>query len=654
MAAPSLVSPTDAPSAGLHVRGLRKRFRRTEAIASLDLLAPRGRLTGVIGPDGAGKSTLLRIAAGVLIPDAGTVEVLGTTIRSARDAETLRGRIGLLSQGLGQNLAPSQTVDESLDFFARLHGVPPDLAAARGRVLRRITRLEAVGNRRVEDLSGGMRQKLGLACVLLHEPELLLLDEPTAGLDPLSRREFWELLLRFVEERGATAVVATADLEEATRFDRCCLLDDGRAIAAGTFAELLDLAPGLVAEWPSTARTPEAIAREFEIPRRLVEIRGVVTRAFLPGWSRAEAREDPRCEGAALRDRDLEDVFIARFGDDASIALDDSPAETPVEPAAATPSRDTHAISIDALTRRFGDFVAVDGVSFSVDAGEVVGLLGANGAGKTTLVKMLVGLLAASEGHATVAGLAIDRHATEIRRRIGYVSQSFSLYPDLSVGENLRLAAGIYAVPRRQRRERIAEAIDLAGLATRVDSLPPALPVGHRQRLALACAILHRPEALFLDEPTTGVDVAGRRRFWSIARALARRDGAAVLLTTHSMSEASRCDRVVLMHAGRMVASGAPAELVHRFAEESGRVLEIEVDDPRAALASLREAGHADATRRGGGIRVLSREPDRDAAHLRSHLEQAGHRCGTIATLAPDLEDVFVGRIRELESEASA
>ena len=658
MATAALVSPADATSAfGLRVRGLRKRFRRTEAIASLDLDAPRGRLTGVIGPDGAGKSTLLRIAAGVLIPDGGTVEVLGTPIRSARDAEPLRARIGLLSQGLGQNLAPSQTVDESLDFFARLHGVPRDLAAQRGAMLRRATRLEAVGDRRVDQLSGGMRQKLGLACVLLHEPELLLLDEPTAGLDPLSRREFWELLLRFVEERGATAVVATADLEEASRFDRSHLLDRGTVIASGTFAELLALAPGIVATWPSRTRGPDAVARDFDLPRRLVEIRGESTRAFLPGWTQAEFARDPRGEGAALDAPELEDVFIARFAEDEPAVLDEPSLDAHKAAAAFGPSGTpgasaSHAIAIDALTRRFGEFVAVDSVGFSIDAGEVVGLLGANGAGKTTLVKMLVGLLPPSEGHAIVAGLDIDRHATEIRRRIGYVSQNFSLYPDLSVGENLRLAAGIYAVPRRVRRARIEEAIALGGLASRLDDLPPALPVGHRQRLALAGAILHRPDALFLDEPTTGVDVAGRRRFWSIVRALARRDRTAVLLTTHSMSEASRCDRVVLMHAGRTVAIGTPGELVRTFAEDSGRVLEIEVDDPQSALVSLREVGHADATRRGGGIRVLSRDPDADAAHLRGHLESTGHRCGAFAVRDPDLEDAFVGRIRALEAEA--
>lgn len=644
MAAPALVN-----TPALRVRDLHKRFGRRRALAGIDLELDRGGLAGLVGADGAGKSTLLRILSGVLTPDSGEVEVLGTPIRRDRDAERLRTRVGLLIEGLGRNLAPALTVRESLDFFSRLAGLDRATATPRREALLASTRLSEFAHRRVANLSGGMRQKLGLACVLLHEPELLLLDEPTTGVDPRSRREFWELLAELVAERGLAVLVATADLAEVANLDRATLLHHGRTIAHGDAASLLDLEPGVVATW-SAAAAPrlDDLASSLELPSRLVEVRGDVVRVFLRGTSLESALDDPRLAGAELSPPDLEDVVVARLGatpEGTTVAC-----ASPGVPAA--PRTTEPAIRARGLGRTFGTFVAATGVDLEVAPGRILGLLGANGAGKTTVVKMLVGLLEPSEGEATVAGFDVSDDATPLRRRIGYVSQLFSLHPDLTVLENLRLAAGIYGVPRRERRTRIDAAIDQADLGALRRALPPALPVGHRQRLAIACAILHDPAVLFLDEPTSGVDVAGRRRFWEILVRLARDRGTAVLLTTHSMAEADRCDELVLMDAGRVVAHGTPRALIEAFASEQGQVVAIPVADPRGALASLRRAGHPEASASGVGVRFLSRTPERDATHLRQHLADAGFDAGAPRISTPGMDDVFVGRLRELERAA--
>lgn len=653
MAASALVNAAPA----VRATALAKRFGREAAIAGLDLEVAPSAVTGIVGADGAGKSTVLRMVAGVLAPDSGTLDLLGVPVRRERDAERLKPRIGLLSQGLGQNLVPSLTVLESLDFFARVAGLDRATADRRRDPLLAMTRLDRFADRRVAQLSGGMRQKLGLACVLLHEPELLLLDEPTAGVDPVSRHEFWELLAGLVADRGLTALVATADLAEAANLDAAILLDRGRVIAQGTPGELLDLEPGVVASWPIGPRGTDPLApirsrlQALAVPPRLIETRGDRLRVFLAARAIADPRSDPVLEGARFSEPDLEDVVVARFGherDPAPTRSDDGPHGPPPHPTTAA------AIEARGLARRFGAFLAVDSIDLVVQRGSILGLLGANGAGKTTVVKMLVGLLEPSSGDARVAGFDVATRSAEVRRRIGYVSQLFSLYPDLTVLENLRLAAGIYGVPRRERRARIDWAIGLAELDGLRGALPPSLPVGHRQRLAIACAILHRPAVLFLDEPTTGVDVVGRRRFWEILVSLAREESTTVLLTTHAMDEASRCDRLLLMHAGREVAQGTPRELVEAFARDQGRAIEIPVAPAREAAGLLRAAGHPEVAIHGRGVRCLSRDPESDAAHLVGHLRSAGLACGGAVVAEPTMDDVFVGRIRQLDRRDGA
>ena len=644
-------APVVNPGSAVRVRGVVKRYGRRPALDGIDLDAAPGRITGVVGADGAGKSTLLRILAGVLAPDAGEIEVLGMRVRRTRDAERLKPRLGLLSQGLGQNLVPSLTVLESLEFFARLAGVPRADARRRQDALLETTRLVEAVDRRVADLSGGMRQKLGLACVLLHEPDLLLLDEPTAGLDPLSRRQFWEFLGGLVAERGLSAVVATADLTEVADLDIAHLIQRGRVIARGDLAELIDLSPGVVATWPvgTDLASIEALCSAWNVPRRLVDVRGGRLRAFLPGASEARLRADPRAGDVDCTAPELEDVLVARFGDESNETV--GPATAPPPRDARAPRRET-AIAAAGLARRFGSFVAADSIDLEVAEGSILGLLGANGAGKTTVVKMLVGLLAPSAGTVRIAGLDVLRETSEVRRRIGYVSQLFSLYPDLTVLENLRLAAGIYGVPRRDRRRRIDWAIALAGLEELRGTLPPSLPVGHRQRLAIACAILHRPAVLFLDEPTSGVDAAGRRRFWRIVQTLARETATAVLLTTHAMGDAGRCDELALMHRGRIVARGTPGELVATFARSAGRIVTIPTPHAREALEVLRRHGARDAIARGATVRTPASDPDEAALRLATALAASGIAHGPATIADPDMDDVFVGRLRELDAAA--
>jgi ABC-2 type transport system ATP-binding protein len=388
-----------------------------------------------------------------------------------------------------------------------------------------MTRLARFRERPMKNLSGGMKQKLGLVCTLIHEPELVILDEPTTGVDPISRRDFWAILATLLRERGITALVSTAYLDEASRFDRLALVYGGTVLAAGTPAEISALGPS--AE-PTRAGEPALEA------------------VFV----------------SLLKRRGVEDVSTQH-----------SLVEVPPESA---PRRDGVAIEARGLTRNFGAFRAVDDLSFEVRHGEIFGLVGANGAGKTTVIKMLTGILRPTAGAGHVAGVDMRRAERDVRRRIGYVSQAFSLYADLTVAENLSLSAGVYGLSGARARERIAWALAMGGLAGHEHDLASDLPMGVRQRLALGCALLHHPQVLFLDEPTSGVDPLGRRRFWDILLHLAREEGVAIIITTHYMSEAERCDRVGLMHAGRLVDAASPAAMKRAVASELGRAVSLE------------------------------------------------------------------------------
>lgn len=470
------------------------------ALDDVTLDVPAGCVVGLIGPDGVGKSTLLALLAGARRMQRGRIDVLGGDMASSSHRARVCPRIAYMPQGLGKNLYPTLSVEENLQFFGRLFG--HDMRARRARIdaLTQSTGLFPFLDRPVGKLSGGMKQKLGLCCALIHDPDLLVLDEPTTGVDPLARSQFWDLIARIRAARpGMSVMVATAYMDEARRFDWLVAMDAGRVLATGAPDELL-------------RRTSCAT---------------------------------------------LEQAFIALLPDERRAGY------APLQ----VPPMDTHddgdvAIEARGLTMRFGDFTAVDDVSFRIRRGEIFGFLGSNGCGKSTTMKMLTGLLPASAGDALLFGQRVDARDLATRRRVGYMSQAFSLYGELTVRQNLVLHARLFHVPEERIDARVADMAARFGLADVLDALPERLPLGMRQRLSLAVAMVHEPELLILDEPTSGVDPLARDAFWRLMVDLARKDRVTIFISTHFMNEAERCDRISLMHAGRVLACDAPAALV--------------------------------------------------------------------------------------------
>ncbi|WP_312957659.1 ribosome-associated ATPase/putative transporter RbbA [Stutzerimonas nitrititolerans] len=492
---------SDSPSAVVRVSELTLRYGATCALDDVSLEIPANRMVGLIGPDGVGKSSLLALIAGARRIQQGQVRVLDGDMADKRHRRRVCPRIAYMPQGLGKNLYPTLTVFENLDFFGRLFGQDAEERRQRIADLTHRTGLAPFTERPAGKLSGGMKQKLGLCCALIHDPDLLILDEPTTGVDPLARSQFWELIARIRGNRpGMSVLVATAYMDEAQRFDWLVAMDEGRVLDTGTPAELL-------------ARTAS---------------------------------------------EDLESAFVAllpearRRGHQALV----------IPPRAQHEGAPQIAIEAHDLTMRFGDFVAVDRVNFRIERGEIFGFLGSNGCGKSTTMKMLTGLLPASEGEAFLFGQPVDASGIDTRRRVGYMSQAFSLYGELTVRQNLDLHARLFHIPAAQRGERIGQMLERFELTTIADSLPRDLPLGVRQRLSLAVAVIHKPEMLILDEPTSGVDPVARDGFWRLLVELSREDGVTIFISTHFMNEALRCDRMSMMHAGRVLDSDTPRGLM--------------------------------------------------------------------------------------------
>ncbi len=489
------------PDIAASLEGVGLRYGATVALEGVTLDIPAACVVGLIGPDGVGKSSLLALLAGARAVQRGKVLALGGDMAQAGHRNRVCPRIAYMPQGLGKNLYPTLSVEENLQFFARLFG--HDALERRRRIddLTRATGLYDFLGRPAGKLSGGMKQKLGLCCALIHDPDLLILDEPTTGVDPLARAQFWSLIARIRRERPSMSVlVATAYMDEAQGFDWLVAMDAGKVLATGSPGELL-------------ARTGSP-----NLETAFIEL--------LP----------------AARKQGHAPVVIPPLQADA----------------------DDIAIEASGLTMRFGDFVAVDHVSFRIRKGEIFGFLGSNGCGKSTTMKMLTGLLPASEGRAWLFGQEIDPRDMETRRRVGYMSQAFSLYSELTVRQNLVLHARLFQVPAGEIEGRIAEVAERFGLADALDTLPSALPLGMRQRLSLAVAIVHKPELLILDEPTSGVDPVARDAFWRLLVELSRRDRVTIFISTHFMNEAERCDRMSLMHAGKVLDSDTPAALIEK------------------------------------------------------------------------------------------
>jgi ABC-type multidrug transport system ATPase subunit len=644
---PALVAADEAVS----VAGFRKAYGERLAVDGADLSVRRGEVFGLIGPDGAGKSSLLKAIAGVLRFDQGTVSVFGTELSSDEAAEGIKGRLGFMAQGLGTNLYPELSIEENVDFFARLRGVPDAELGPRKESLLAMTRLLRFRGRPVRQLSGGMKQKLGLVCTLIHLPELILLDEPTTGVDPVSRRDFWAALAGFRREREVTAIISTAYLDEASRFHRLSLLYAGRVLAEGEPESVRRLVAGTLVRVEAEPQA-EALERlRGRFPQ--VQPQGRALHVFVDDLDAGDAEGPVRDAIRGLEVRalstdvpELDDLFVALLRRRGLV-----PPPPPRMAAAAGPGGGA-AIEARGLTRDFGRFRAVDRVSLEVAPGEVFGLLGANGAGKTTVIKMLTGILAPTEGTGHVAGADMRHAPRAIKRRIGYVSQSFSLYQDLTVLENIRLYAAIYGLGRAETRERVRWIVGLGGLGGHEQDAAGRLPVGMRQRLALGCALVHDPRVLFLDEPTSGVDPVGRRRFWDILFELSRARGVAILITTHAMTEAEQCDRLGLLFDGRLVADAPPERLKLEVEREAGRLIAFSPDQPERAVDVLARAGYHETALFGRSLHVLAPDPDATTRRVKALLAAEGIRTGPAQPRALSMEDVFAYRVGVLERRA--
>ena len=534
-----------------------------QALDGVSMEVQHRALTALVGPDGAGKTTLIRIAAGLLPVDPGQMQVLGLDV--AAHAQQIQDRISYMPQRFG--LYEDLTVGENLDLYADLHGVSPEERAVRYPRLMAMTALAPFKDRLAGKLSGGMKQKLGLACTLVRQPDLLLLDEPTVGVDPLSRRELWEIVQSLVDEQGLTVLLSTSYLDEAERCNHVVVLHQGKVLAHGPPRDISAIAAGRV--WLADPPADQS-ARGWQA--RLLDEPTVVDAVPDGGRVRivlADQDGSRRTQDAGHRAPDVlanltanpvapcfEDGFMAllrrtaEHEGDALIALD-RPLEARGEAAA---------VRVNDLVRRFGAFTAVNHVSFEVRRGELFGLLGPNGAGKTTTFRMLCGLLPATGGELYVAGADVRTARAEARTRLGYVAQKFSLYGALSVIENLEFFASAYGLRGERKKRRIDWAMSQFELAPHAREASMQLPGGYKQRLAMAAALLHEPEILFLDEPTSGADPLARRAFWRRITALAEQ-GVTVIVTTHFMQEAEYCDRIAIMDAGRVLAQGAPGEI---------------------------------------------------------------------------------------------
>jgi ABC-2 type transport system ATP-binding protein len=553
-----LQSDNSAPAVRLEAvcRSFRSGKRVVKALDGITASAARGAVTGLIGPDGAGKTTLMRLIAGLLRADSGRIEVTGTDV--AHDPLAVQARLGYMPQHFG--LYEDLSVQENLDLYADLQGVPP---TGRKKIYSELLHMTGLGPftaRLAGRLSGGMKQKLGLACTLVHPPELLMLDEPTVGVDPVSRRELWEIIDHLTRIAQMTVLYSTAYLDEAERCNTVLLIHEGRLLGSG-------LPGSFTAEMAGRTFFAKAKLGRRRLQERLTRAPGVIDAVIQGSQVRvvteAAAPPDPTKLVAEAPDLTLtatpprfEDSFVARLREQ----VDNTAPRAPLEPSPPASTARTVAedvIVVQHVTRRFGNFVAVNDVSFTVTRGKIFGLLGANGAGKSTTFRMLCGLLPASEGTLKVDGFDLRRAAAPARGRIGYMAQKFSLYGDLSVQQNLHFFSSAYRLSGARQRERIDWAETEFDLGQMLDATARDLPLGFKQRLALACALMHEPDILFLDEPTSGVDPLARREFWRRINALSEA-GVTVLVTTHFMEEAEYCDRLVIMAQGRILATGEP------------------------------------------------------------------------------------------------
>lgn len=564
----------------IKVENLCKSHKKIKAVDNVSFSVNKGEVFGLIGPDGAGKTSIVQILAGVLKANSGKAYIKNMDV--IKDPESIKYIIGYMPQGLGLNLYDSLSIEENIEFFRGLRLISDDVFEKNKKILLGITRLSPFLQRQVKALSGGMRQKLALICTLIHLPDIILLDEPTTGVDPLSRQDFWNIIHGLVRERGVTVLLTTSYMDEAERCHRVALMHEGKILLQGR---------------------PEEIGNLEEVFIQKV----------------TEKKDDIRLQTEGKR--------IKNFTDRGSVEIANS------------------IISCKSVTKTFGKFKAVDSVNLNVKEGEILGLLGPNGAGKTTLIKMMCGLLEPTEGDIKIAGFDVQKEKKEVWSVIGYMSQRFSLYKDLTVTENLKLYAGLYSVKIND----FSGILNLLGLKGFENRMTKDLPLGIRQRVALACALLHEPSILFLDEPTSGVDPIARRSFWSIIYELSRKKNVTVIVSTHYMDEAENCDRLCLVHRGKIIAEGSPEKIKKNSENISGGLIQVKTERFMDAY-DLLSKNFKEISIYGSKIFIRSFEPEQTEHRLNEILKKAKIQKYEITKIPVPLQEAFVDYIRDSEN----
>jgi ABC-2 type transport system ATP-binding protein len=626
----------------LFTENLVKQFGSFTAVQSLNFVVNEGEIFGLIGPDGAGKTTTFHILGGVMEASSGTVDILG---RSPRQAHPYTG---YLTQQFSLYLDLS--IDENLRYIAGLRQVPEQLLQERREKYLTLMGINQIGDRLAGQLSGGMKQKLALCCALISQPQILLLDEPTTGVDPVSRREFWDVLAALADE-GITIVVATPYLDEAERCHRIALMYDAEIHEQGTLSELRShLGLQRLEVRSSNLESAERILREFVLAGRsgLIDVQTFGDRLDVlvkhPEQDRQQVEALFQQHQLTLQSIEttpvtLENVFVTRLrqrgSDPAFLPLPTSRPQRIAQADKAIYARD--------LSKFFGKFHAVKDVDLEIAYGEIYGLLGANGAGKTTTIKLLCGLLEPTQGEMVLAGQGGNLRSQSLRQRLGYMSQKFTLYDDLTVLQNLEFYCGVYEVPRAVRRTQIEWVLETCGLTGQADIMTGRLPGGWKQRVAFGAAVMHEPEILFLDEPTSGVDPLARRQFWRLINDLARR-GTAILVTTHYLEEAEQCNRMGFMVAGEVVLQGSPREI--KMAQP-GQMMELRVShNQRAAQVLKQQLEPWRVAIFGDRLHVVLDNPDRELSSLHQYLAQENIHVESTRPIPFSLEDAFISTVQ--------
>jgi len=626
----------------IEVSDLFKNYKDLSALDGVSLSVSRGSIFGLIGPDGAGKSTLIHIITGVLRAKTGSVTVLGKDV--LKDPESIKPLIGFLPQGLGLALAQELSVDENINFSAEINHVDTDTREKRKEILLKSTQLDPFKDRPAKNLSGGMKQKLALCCTLIHEPPLIFLDEPTTGVDPISRRDLWTLINTMVKEKGITVFLTTSYMDEAARCHEVILMHKGKIIEKGKPSELPSKLDGRFADISiddqrdavGVLRKMDGIKVIYPMGDKLNCIYKGVTLPDIKSYAKKAGLNIKKIEDGTAG---LEDVFLSKIAPK-SEGINEAAFEQFFKERFTI--HDTrNMIEAEALEKKFGNFTAVNKISFKIKRGEIFGFLGPNGAGKTTTIKMLCGLYPPTSGRGMIAGLDLAKQQFEVKKSIGYMSQKFSLYRDLTVGENIELYEGIYGVPREEMKERMGLILKIADLEGQGNIMTGSLPMGIKQRLALGCAIVHKPQCIFLDEPTSGVDPIARRKFWDVIFLLSRKMGVTVLVTTHYMDEAEYCDRILLMTKGNIVAMGEPGGLKKDVNKEIGILLELGTTDPFAAAEALKK-DFPHSLIYGAGVHIYTLNEKEALPQIKRILSARGIEVKDIRKKIMPFEDVFV------------